>query len=468
MTYNHILLYFGLLGCLLMPPGWLRGQDTTRLTLEESIVYALEHNRNIQNARFDQYIADQRVRETIASGYPQISGSADMQYFVALPTTILPGDFNPVQDPVTGEIRPGDPLEVKFGFPWQSTAGVNVNQLLFDGTFFIGLKAARTFVDLSRLAADRTEEETILAVTKAYYQSLIAKEQQQLVQANIARIRRLYSETQALYEAGFAEKIDADRLHINLTNLELEDQKIRRYADMSLDLLKFQMGMPIATAIVLDATMQDLTEAPNMMLSFDGFDLRMRTEYQLLQTQEQLEKYNTQRIRAGYLPSLYAFSSFQVNAQRDSFDFFSADQRWFPISVVGLQLSIPIFDGFRKQAQMAQSQLELRKIQNQYALLESSIQLELKTAHLNLLNAYNSLEANRSNVALAREVAEVSQIKYKEGVGSSLEVNDAETQLKLSETNYLNSLFEYLMARADLSKAKGEFAHYSAAPGSDE
>lgn len=460
--YTPLRYSLWLLLSLAILPG-LPAQDDLSLDLEGCIRYALDHNRDIQNARFDLYIAQAQVKEVLASGFPQITGSVDLQFFPSLPTTILPGDFNPVVDPVTGETRPGDPVEVRFGFPWQSTAGLSINQLIADGTFFIGLKGARTFEELSSRAADRSREEVALAVSKAYYQALMAGEQLALVDANLDRVRKLFTETRALNEAGFAEKIDVDRLQINLTNLELEREKVARFGILSHSLLKFQMGMPIAEPLRLQGSVETLAEAPGLTLSLGDLDPANRIEYRLLQTQERLEQYNTQRIRAGYLPSLYGFSSLQVNAQRDAFNFFDPNERWFPIVVVGLQLNVPIFDGFRKRAQVQQSQLELRKIRTQYDQFTQAMQLEVQTAHHQLMDAYNTVQATRANVGLARRVFEVAEIKYKEGVGSSLEVKDAESQLKEAEGNYLNGMYQYLMAKLEMQKARGEFARYHAA-----
>ncbi|MEM7371251.1 MAG: TolC family protein [Bacteroidota bacterium] len=444
-------------------------QDRMSLTLEESIQYALSNNKEVQNARFDEYIAQARVKEIIANGYPQISATADLQYFVELPTQILPGFFNPkvdpttgqpVIDPVTGEPVPGDPLEVQFGFPWQSNAGVQVNQLIADGVFFLGLKAAKTYVEISEVASNRTQEQTALQVSKAYYQALIAKEQLSILDANLARIQRLFDETKALNQEGFVEKIDVDRLQINLTNLEVEREKVVRFVAMGKNLLKFQMGLPIATDIELTEAVEDHSSPPSLIADFSTFNLENRVEYRLLQSQKKLEGYNIQRIKAGRYPSLYAFGSYQYNAQRDDFSFFDSNQKWFPISVVGLQLNVPIFSGFRLNAQHQQSQIALKKLDNQAELLQNSIYLELSNSQSNLQNAYESLARFQDNIELAQKVFSVTQIKYKEGVGSSIEVNEAENQLKEAESHYLNGLFEYLMAQLDWQKAQGQFSKY--------
>lgn len=457
----------------LLLTGWaLRGtaqSESFDFDLDACIQYAIENNKNIQNARFDEYISKASVREITAMGYPQISGSADMNYYIDLPTSILPGILNPVIDPntgqpvidpETGEPVPGPPIELQFGFPWNSNIGVTANQLIFDGTFFVGLQASRTYVELAERNTSRTQEETALAVSKAYYQTLITREQLNLLDANINRVKKMFDETRAMNEEGFVEKIDVDRIEINYTNLKLEKNKLERLARLSLDLLKFQMGMPIQTTLTLKETTADLASEPVLAVTPEDFNPQNRIEYSILETQLRLENYNLKRYKVGYLPSLYAFGSYQWNAQRNEFNFFNSEEKWFPIGVVGLQLNVPIFDGFKKQQQIQQSRMAIRKIENNFDLLEQSVAMEIRNAQTTLVNARETLQTSEKNKELAQKVYNVSQIKYKEGVGSSLEVNDAENQLKQAESAYLSGLFEYLMAKLELQKARGEFSRY--------
>ncbi|MCI4667799.1 MAG: TolC family protein [Bacteroidia bacterium] len=453
----------------------LQAQESFSLTMEECIQYGLDNNLNIKNARYDEYIAEARVKEVLANGYPQVNISADLQYFVELPTSILPGSFSPQQDivfidgkpypltaldPETLMPIPGAPVEAQFGQAWQSTAGASLNQLVFDGAFFLGLKASKTFVEVTKRSTNQSQEETAIAITRAYYQALITKEQSNLIDANIERLEKLLNETSELNKEGFVEKIDVDRLEINLNNLKLEKEKIKRLATVSINLLKFQMGMPIISELTLTEDIKALKDKPVYDLEKGEFNPENRIEYQTLKESIQLENYRLKGIQVGYYPSLYAFGSYQFNAQRDAFDFFDGDQSWFPISVVGLQLNIPVFDGLRKNAQAQQARLNLKKLDNQSKMLEESFELELSNGLVNLKNAYTSLQSYEKNVELAKRVFDVATIKYREGVGSSLEVNDAESQLKQSESAYLSGLLEYLLYQADYKKARGEFSKY--------
>ncbi|MEM6347993.1 MAG: TolC family protein [Bacteroidota bacterium] len=448
------------------------GQDQIQyMSLETCLIYAKENNLNLKNARFDEYIAASSVKEVTALGMPQIKASADINYFVELPTQILPGFFNSQQgvfvqdgqpflatliDPETMAPIEGDPIEAQFGFPWQSTVGISAQQLIADGTFFLGLQAAKSYVDLAKRNTARTQEQLSYDVTKAYYSALMAQEQLKLLDANLNRLEKLYNETKVLNETGFVEKIDVDRLEITYTNLSLEREKIKRFASLGRDLLKFQMGMPIGTEIALTEQVSQLIDEPELN-PISEFSPTKRAEYDLISSQITLENYNYRRFKVGYLPSLYAFGSYQYQAQRNEFNLFSTDEKWFPISVVGLQLNVPIFDGLAGYQRMQQSQIKIKQLENQRILFEQAATLEARKASSDLWNAYNNVQAYKRNVELAQKVYNVSQIKYKEGVGSSLELNNAETTLQEVEANYLSAVFEYLLAQTDLRKALGEF-----------
>ncbi|WNJ19179.1 TolC family protein [Pontibacter sp. G13] len=430
-----------------------RAQDVMQFSLEEAIQYALSNNYELKSTRFEEYKARAQANEILSAGYPQINAKGDMTYYVKIPTSLIPAA-------AFGGTAEDPPIEVQFGQPWNITGGFEASQLIFDGTFFIGIKGSRVFVELSELETNRSEEDAALTVSKAYLQVLITQENLKLLDANIERLQKLYAETTALNEAGFAEKIDVDRLKINLTNLELERANGARLAQTSLDLLKFQMGIDIHQAVLLTESLEDYAAIPDNLVEVPYVDPTTRIEYSVLETNRKLQLINKKRFQAGYWPTIYGFGAYQWNAQRNEFNFFDGKQPWFPVGTVGLNVSIPIFDGFRKKSQVDQVRYTLNQIDTQMEMLEQSIQLEVKNTHANMIVAYNNLQSLKRNRDLAQEVFDVADTKYKEGVGSSLELNDAESALKEADTNYLRAQFEYLLSRLELSKARGEFARY--------
>jgi len=435
------IIISALLGTLLHS-SLMAQDDPMQLTLEACIQYAMENNINLENNKFDEYIAQKDVSELIANGLPQVEGTADLNYNFKLPVFVLPGEN-------------GEPQDVTFGLPWQATWGGSISQLIFDGRFFLGVKASTIYVDLTELNTQRNREQTAYDVSKAYYSALLSQERLNLLDANIERVQKLYNETDALHKEGFAEKIDVERLEINLNNLRSERSSVQQLAEVGIDLLKFQMGMPVNATIELTESMESLDIKPASPTLKSDFDYTQRLEYKILNTQKLVEEFTLKSYKAGFLPTLYGFASYNWNKQWDDAQSFN-----FQTGVVGATLTLPIFDGNRKLRQIQRSSLKIKKIDNNMEQLENSSSLEIRQAVANLNNAFTDLEAQEKNRALAEKVYNITRIKYKEGVGSSLEVNDAETQLKQAESNYIASLFEYLIAKLDLQKLMGDFRNY--------
>ncbi len=416
--------------------------DPMPLTLKACIQYAMENNINLENSKFDEYIAQKDVSELIANGLPQVEGTADLNYNFKLPVFVLPGEN-------------GEPQDVTFGLPWQATWGGSISQLIFDGRFFLGVKASTIYVSLTELNTQRNREQTAYDVSKAYYSALLSQERLNLLDANIERVQKLYRETEALHQEGFAEKIDVERLEINLNNLRSERSSVKQLATVGIDLLKFQMGMPVNATIELTESMESLEIRPASPTLKSDFDYTQRLEYKILNTQKLVEEFTLKSYKAGFLPTLYGFASYNWNRQWEDAQSFN-----FQTGLVGATFTLPIFDGNRKLRQIQRSNLKIQQIDNNMEQLENSSSLEIRQAIANLNNAFTNLEAQEKNRTLAEKVYNITRIKYKEGVGSSLEVNDAETQLKQAESNYIASLFEYLIAKLDLQKLIGDFRNY--------
>lgn len=422
------------------------------MSRSECIDYALKNHPDIQNATFDEAIAQAKVKELVGVGLPQLSGSVAITDNQILPTSVVPADqFIP--------FAPEDSLlELKFGVKWQASAGVSVSQLLFDGSFFVGLQAARKLKELTVRSSDKTREDVASNVSNAYFTALISEERMNVLTINIKRLKELETNTRALYENGFAEKIDVDRITINLQNLRTELQKVRNMVDLSKNLLAFQMGMDVGTEIVLTDTLdrpEDLPEVPNIDLDADWH--KKRIEYDLLTMRYELQELNLKRYKMSRLPSAGLYANFAYQAPRTAFNFFDFDRKWYPYMTIGLQINVPIWDGGQTKGKMIQTEGEIMKIENNMLQFERAVSLEIRNANTSLVNNYMTLKSTKETLDLAREVYRVTQIKFEEGVGSNLEVLEAESTLRESETNYLSALYEYMLAQTDLEKAKGEF-----------
>ena len=444
MRYRLMTLLF----CLVVAvPAWAQPADSTsyNMSLQEAIEYAQTHQTSVLNAGIDEQIAKNTVKQTIGIGLPQISGNANFSDFIKVPTSLLPGE-------IFGQ--PGTQIPVQFGVKYQSSAGLELNQLLFDGSYLVGLQAAKTYKELSNKNLRRTRIETAVAVSKAYYSVLVSNEQVQLLDANISRLKKSLSDTEAFFKNGFVEKIDVDRLKVLNNNLETERENVIRLLALNVNLLKFQMGMPIETELVLKDNIDSLQSLEEATLVTDSTAYRNRIEYSMMQTQKRVNEFDLKRYKSLFLPSLSAFASTSQSFQSNKFsELFDTN---FPTTVVGLRLSVPIISGGQKLYQVRNAKLQVQKTENDLVNLRNGINLEISQAQTSYQNGVKSLDNQKRNIELATEVLRVSRIKYEQGVGSSLEVTTAETALKESQNNYINALYDLLINKINLDKASGK------------
>jgi len=420
-------------------------------TLEQCIDYALNHSLSVANAKADLEIAKAQVGITRADGLPQINAGSSMSHNYKLTVAFLPAQF------VNPNAPSGEFVALPFQPPFQGNAAISANQMIFDATWFLGLRAAAVYTQLAERSITRSKVEVIEGVTKAYYGLLIAQERMGLLDANVRRVEALLNETKAMYANGFVEKIDVDRLEVSFNNLKVEQQRLARLIEMSKSFLKFQMGLRQTDEITLGESLQQMNPDALLLQAQvqENFDYKLRPEYSLLEIQRELNILAVKRDRLGYLPRLFAtFQYGGLVGPSNAGDLFKFGN-WNSFGNVGLTLSIPIFDGMRRHYLIQKSRLDLIKTENTLLNLRRSIDLEQQQAQTNLANAIDNLQTQRKNMELAAEVARISRIKYKEGVGSNLEVINAENDYKQAETGYYNALYEALIAKVDLDKAKG-------------
>ncbi|MBC7912756.1 MAG: TolC family protein [Pyrinomonadaceae bacterium] len=437
-------------------------QDRTfQFNLQECLEYAYRNNDSLKNAQLDIESAKYKVKETFGIGLPQVSGSASFQDFIKVPTTLLPDFISPSVYGVLEKEKlvPEDKtrafgfIPAQFGTKYQSSAGLTLNQLIFSGSYLVGLQASKTFKELSERLFNRTKNTTTINVTKAYYQVLVSGEQMRLLNANVSQLEKQLKETTELNKQGFVEKIDLDRLRVIYNNLLTNRENTERLLVLSTQLLKFQIGMPVTERLDVKDKISDIKLDPSASISVDTTAYRNRIEYSLLETQRKLNDLNVKRLKSEYLPTLAAFGSttkqFQANEFRDLYD------QSFPTTVVGLQLNVPIFSGFQKKYQIKQAQIEVRKNDNILNTAKNGFLLQQEQSRITFFNGLKSLNNQKANMELAKEVLRVSSIKYKEGVGSSIEVTQAQTELETAENNYIQALYNALVSKVDLDNAYG-------------
>lgn len=426
--------------------GKAQGTDSLayKFSLNAAIDYALTHQIAVLNAIVDEEIARNTVKHTVGIGLPQVSTSFNFQDYLKVPTNLLPGEFFG---------QPGTQIPVRFGVKYNSSAGIELNQLIFDGSYFVGLQASRTYKELSVRSTKRTKIETVVAVTKAYYSALVSREQLGLIDANLTQLTKSLNDTEAMFKNGFSEKIDVDRLQVLKNNLETERGNVTRLLQMNIDMLKFQMGMPVQVGLTLTDKISEIRAEPVATLLTDTVAYKGRIEYSLLETQKKLNELDLKRQKSLFLPTLKGFASASKSFQSDSFS--NLYEQSYPTSVIGLTLSWNLINGGQRIYQVRNARLAVKKSENDLLNLKNGITNEISASQNMYLNSSRSVENQERNLTLAKEILRVTRIKYEQGIGSSLEVTTAETSLKEAQNNYITALYDLLISKVDLDKAAG-------------
>ncbi|GAB3766256.1 TolC family protein [Spirosoma pomorum] len=420
-------------------------------TLQQAIDFALRQNINVKNSVLDGVSAEGRIREIKASALPQVAGSASLTDNLIIQRAFLPANFF---DPNASPDAPAVP--VQFGVKYSGNATINLNQVIYSPSLNVGLRAAATYRELAQRNLQGSKVTVAEQVAKAYYSVLVSLERAKLLDYNISRLDTLLNETRALNQQGFVEKLDVQRLDVQANNLRAERQNVQNLLELSYTLLKFQMGMGINDEITLAEQLQDrsVDDLRPLISSDPTFRYSSRIDYSTLETQIKLAEQDIELTQKGYFPTLAGFANYGYNSGRNAIGQLITAP-WLNFATVGLSLQVPIFDGFQKRYQIAQKRVTLQKAHNSGELLRNSIDLQIRQSSITLRNGLQSLETQQRNRDLAQEIVRVTRIKYKEGVGSSIEVLNAEASLREAQTNYFASLYDFLIAKVDQDRALG-------------
>ncbi len=455
---------------LIFKSGYAQDKPVNSFTLDEAVKYALENSYTVKNAFLDEESSKARVKETIGIGLPQIDGAAGVQYNPQLSrffsTYTGPNGFLGDLSGVPG-IQPGDVVAAQNFFQLKSSGDVNVsiNQILFNGSYLVGLKAASSYKELSVKMSGQTREQTISQVSKAFYLALTNQERIKLFDSNIARVDSLLRTTTALNKSGFAEGIDVDRVQVTYNNLVTERRKFENIQTLAYELLKFQMNYPMNETISIVGSLDDI-QVPDLS-SYQEHEYAKRWDYQVAQTNVKLQELDLKNKYAASVPSLAAFAKlgyatqsptvgglFKTNSGISNEGGLGPD-KWYGYSLVGVSLSVPIFSGLQRNYRVQQSKLNLLKTENSVKQLESAIDLEVKQSRINFDNSVQTMQSQKENMELASNIARVTKIKYEQGLGSNLEVVDAEAALREAQINFYNAIYDAIVAKIDLDKAYG-------------
>ncbi len=434
-------------------------------TLEEAMEYGIRNSTAMRDVALDLVDADFQIKETAAVGFPQLNGQLGLTRYLQVPRSIIdntafPG-FDQSQLPPpwnTAEIEdlPGELRYSEFTTGVKNTLSgqVDLSVLLFDRTYLTGLKAARQLKTLVNSRVATTEIGIRNNVREAYVATLIIDETKKTLENNIDNLQKTLYETNALYENGFVEKLDVERLELSLFNLSAEMENLEDQRQLLHNVLKYQMSYPVDQEIILTDNLNTLLLTALEVDVDAEVDITERPEFQVFQERYKINEFNLERIKSGYYPSVVGFGSYGISLNRDRL-FKDKDIGWLPASLIGLQVNVPIFDSFQKRNQYERAKITIEKIKNEEVELRRALRLQGYNAKLQYKLALQKIANAKKNLALADKIYNTAKIKYKEGLGSSLEITQAERDVYAAQSTYNQAVYELVVAKAALDNALG-------------
>lgn len=420
--------------------------QTNAFTAQQAVDYALKNAVQVKNALLDIELQKQTNKEITAAALPQINGNITLTDYLAIPTSLLPGE-------IFGG-APGTFIPVKFGTKYNGTYGADLQQILFDGQVFVGLQARKTSIEFQIKTAEVTKEQIKANVYKIYYQLVVGQRQIGTITANIDNYEKLLHDTKEIYKNGFAEKLDVDKVQVQLNNLNTQKLKAQNQIDAGNASLKFLMNMPQKDSLILTDTLSDAEIKSNIL--DENYNYEDRKEFQLLGLQTKLQEFNIRRYKLSKIPTLTFSANLNKNAQRTTFNFFKSGQPYFTTSFISFKLSVPIFDGGARNARIASARLDLLKTNNSLDQLKSSIDNDIEQARMNMKSALLTMDSQKKNIELAQQVYNTTKLKYEQGLGSNQEISNAQADLVTAQNNYYSSLYDAITTKIDYLKAAGK------------
>jgi outer membrane protein len=443
-TYNMAILIL----MLLLASGIQTANGTSKFTLIESQAYALENSYFVKNTTLEIAIARKKVWEIITTGLPQASGSSAYNKFLNLPVSLIPGEF------FGGE--PGTYLPVKFGQDYSSDFGFTVSQMIFDGSYIVGVGSSQVYLDMARQSNEKTAIDIRNAVAQAYYLVLIGDENLKVMRENLENARKMLMETTAYYENGFMEEQDVDQMKMLVKTAENEVLKAEREITIATTVLKYTMGMPFENDIELTDQLSSFVVPLINTEVINGFDVSSHIDYRLAATQFTVAEKMLKLEKVAFLPRLSGFYSYTKTAYGNKANLFSSDQSWYPSSLVGLSLTVPLFTSGQRVMKIHQAQIVVEQAANQREQASQTIQKDYLTAIANLETAVEKYGNDVENRELAEKILTKGKIKFNNGISSSTELMQLENQYLQSHGAYIASVMQLLMSDLELKKALGK------------
>lgn len=439
-THNRRLSLLMLLAFLAGSMSFATAQQNP-MTLQQCVQYGLTKNAGVLKSKMEIDLADEKRNETRAGYLPQVNGSISVQDNLKLQTSILPGEL-------IGQ--PGTQVPVQFGTKYNTSAGIDAKQVIYDQSLIYGMKLTEKSSKVSEINARKTEEQLIYDIASAYYAAQVSFTQKELVKSNLIQVDSLLKITQIQFDNDAAKQLDLDKLTVNQTNLQTELATSTSNYEKQLILLKYYMGMPLDAAIEVPAI--NMKEQSATIINTETLN---NTDLELLQAQRGVYSVTLQQIRAGYLPSLSLSFHSSVQNQQNTLRMFEKGARWFPNTYLGVNLNIPIFDGLSKNSRVKQTKIQIEQSELEEQYLAENLKMQRTNANNTLKTNQAALVSQQRNIELAQKVYEITQAQFVGGIATMTDIVNAETSLRDAQTNYLRALIQVKLGELDLIKTTG-------------
>ena len=423
--------------------GIVWSQNGISLSLEEAIRYALEHNRNAKNASRDIEAAEKQQWETIAIGLPQINAGISYQNNIKQQVSLIPAEF------FGG--NPGEFEEVIFGTKQNAQGFASIDQLIFNGSYIVGLQASRVFLEISKFAKEKTDLEVRQAVIKTYGNVLVSEESIRILENNKKVLEKNVNETQKIYDNGLAELESLEQLQITLQSIESSLNKAYRFNEITKKMLNVVIGLEINETVILSDKLEDLTfKKRNNTIAVDQENLDNNIDLKIAENNKASKELLVKLEKSNALPTLNAYLNGSYSGFSNDFSFLERDQNWYGASVVGVNLSIPIFSSLGRSAATQRAKINYEKAKDDYIEIEQNLILQLETVKNEYQFAIEDLDIKKKSLALAERIESKNQTKFFEGVGSSFDLRQAQTQLYNAQSELLQAMLSVINKKTEL------------------
>lgn len=419
-------------------------KEAYSFTLEEAVAFAMENNYTAINATRDLTDAQKQKWETIAAGLPQINGNINYQNQLKQPVQVIPAEI------FGGE--PGTFTEVVFGTKQSATATATLTQLIFDGSYIVGVQAAKTFVDYTQNTKEKSDLEVRKSVVEAYGNLLLAKESVLILEKNKTTLEKNLYETEKIYENGLGDEESVDQLKITLASIDNQLKNAIRLQDITLQMFNLIVGLPIETQTTLSESLDGLTQSQiDFNLLETPFAIENNVDFKLMNNLNEQRSLELKLAKSKALPSINGFVNYGASSFSNEFNFLSNEADWFDSSILGIEMNIPIFSSFKRSASTQRAKIALEKAKTQMTETRQQLRLQWEKAKSDYILAIEEFNTAKDNLSLAERIENKNQIKYSEGLATSFELRQAQTQLYDTQQQYLQSMVNVINQKTELA-----------------